>query len=358
MHAFTGLQTLLKSAHEPVRRRLASLTGGCLNSAQRPNIHGPLLATLMRPAPAVLHAVHWALDRQHAAGRGRRAPQLALHVRAMSDYRAKNLTARETAEQMSNALSCVARAAAALRPGTASPHRRPVSAVLVSSSPELRNQLLSELASERARADGAIGAFVFDWRRYLRQAPQPIAAALGRSEAEATAFCAGVNASESHRCNRSAHLRDWGPEPHWVAVVELLLVSSVTHTVVGAGFPYFKVCNTFAQIGAALADAAPEWLCARRDCAAGGARPRGVRLVCATRVLSTDWGSSAWRDLNATQRRGTDMVVDCGEPSCVATPLQPELWTGLRGACPDGDTFGKPQVLFGTTPIRPIHTGH
>ena len=47
-----------------------------------------------------------------------------------------------------------------------------------------------------------------------------------------------------------------------VAVVELLLLAVVTDVVVGAGYPYFKVCNTFAQIGAALADAAPAWLCA------------------------------------------------------------------------------------------------
>ena len=54
-------------------------------------------------------------------------------------------------------------------------------------------------------------------------------------------FCKTVNASETHRCNRSSHIRDWGPEPHWVAVVELLLVASVSKIVVGAGYPYFKV---------------------------------------------------------------------------------------------------------------------
>ena len=38
----------------------------------------------------------------------------------------------------------------------------------------------------------------------------------------------------------------------------------MSHVVVGAGYPYFKVCNTFCQIGAALADAAPSWLCELR----------------------------------------------------------------------------------------------
>ena len=37
-------------------------------------------------------------------------PALALHVRAMSDYRAKNLTVSEQASQMLNALQCVQRA--------------------------------------------------------------------------------------------------------------------------------------------------------------------------------------------------------------------------------------------------------
>ena len=57
----------------------------------------------------------------------------------------------------------------------------------------------------------------------------------------AMSFCKTVNASEIHRCDRSSHIRDWGPEPHWVAVVELLLVASVSKIVVGAGYPYFKV---------------------------------------------------------------------------------------------------------------------
>jgi hypothetical protein len=142
--------------------------------------------------------------------------------------------------------------------------------------------------------------------------------------------------------------------------VELLLVSTTTHAVVGAGFPCerpgfkasplshdplcssrfvslftdlrcsmalrlmiqdacarapscdvdvaaewivylactdFKVCNTFTQIGAALADAAPKWLCASGGISGAAAgrtcgvvrRPRGVRLVCASRMFSTEW---------------------------------------------------------------------
>ena len=48
VHAFTGLQTLLKSAHVGVRQRVAAMTGGCVGSGARPNAHGMLLATLMR----------------------------------------------------------------------------------------------------------------------------------------------------------------------------------------------------------------------------------------------------------------------------------------------------------------------
>ena len=165
-------------------------------------------------------------------------------------------------------------------------------------------------------------------------------------------------------------MRDWGPEPHWVAVVELLVVASVGRVVIGAGYPYFKVCNTFCQIGAALADAAPPWLCelllprlvarepAVREACAQQSGPRGVHLICASRLFSTDWGSSMWRTLNSTKKYGqADAMVDCGGPKCIAAPLHPELWRDLRvgsGSCANGDTAMAPFVVFGT-PIRPLH---
>jgi hypothetical protein len=222
---------------------------------------------------------------------------------------------------------------------------------------------------------------VFDWREYIGRAPRAIADSLAASEAAAAAFCGKVNASEAFRCNRSAHTRDWGPEPHWVAVVELLLLAVVTDVVVGAGYPYFKVCNTFAQIGAALADAAPEWLCAlgptrrraqqaSRRCGAGagvsaGGRagraggdrvePHRIQLLCASQLFSTDWGSSMWRSLNGTAKRGSDTVVDCGSPICMPTPLHPELWSDLRDdtCAADDDTGAPPNLLFGI-PIKPL----
>lgn len=406
VHAFSGLQTLLKSSHAPLRQRVAALTGGCLRSGPRPNVHGALLATLMRPVPAVRHAVKWALAQQQAQQRQLlhqhygvpwntmhpwTPPQIALHVRAMTDHRAKNLTASEQSDQMHNALQCVRQAAARSAPATRARDGevpRIISAVVASSSPELRALLVRRIAArarrsrETSRKGSAPGAeppvlpLVFDWREYLQRAPKPIVQALSVSERAAATFCAGVNASESFRCNRTAHLRDWGPEPHWVAVVELFLVAAVTEAVVGAGYPYFKVCNTFAQIGAALADAAPDWLCAltpqqrhakRRaqkhpiasaaSCSAGG--PRGVRLVCASHLFSTDWGSSMWRSVNTTLRRGNDHVVDCGAPTCMHTPTHPELWDDLHGEeCPaDGDTNPPATLVFGTA-IRPLGHGH
>jgi|TARA_B110001469_G_C9371627_1_gene193622 hypothetical protein len=72
--------------------------------------------------------------------------------------------------------------------------------------------------------------------------------ALQRSEDEAASFCSGINQTEAHRCRRAAHLRDWGPDPHWVALVELLLASSASEAVVGAGYPFFKVRATLAQL--------------------------------------------------------------------------------------------------------------
>ena len=134
VHAFTGLQTLLKSAHAPLRERVRALTGGCLLAGSRPNLHGVILASLMQPSPAVLHAVRWALSqqqqqqRQHAheshgwtAGRLGKSrylpwtpPQIGLHVRAMNDHRAKNLTGEMQAVQMQNALICIHRAAKAM----------------------------------------------------------------------------------------------------------------------------------------------------------------------------------------------------------------------------------------------------
>lgn len=55
--------------------------------------------------------------------------------------------------------------------------------------------------------------------RYLAQAPDELRLELAKSEDDAKEFCAAVAVNGSHRCNRSAHLQDWGPEPHWVAVV-------------------------------------------------------------------------------------------------------------------------------------------
>ena len=393
VHAFTGVQTLLKSAHEPLRRRVAAVTGGCLAHGGRPNVHGAILATMMRPAPAVLSAVRWALaqqqrQQQRFMTRGSRQqpwvpPQIALHVRAMSDHRARNLTLREQENQMQNALLCVQRSLGAIAAEGGGKRRGAaplLSALVVSSSPELRALLVRQLKARTKRliaeakgrparervAEPHLLPLIFDWRLFVKNAPAERVAALSTSESAAAKFCAGVNATESFRCNRSAHLRDWGPEPHWVAVVELLLVAAITHVVVGAGYPYFKVCNTFAQIGAALADAAPEWLCKlgpaskrghlERQCSRG---PRGVRLICASRVFSTDWGSSMWRTLNATAKRGSDAVVDCAAPTCMATPLQPELWDGLKGErCPlDGDTFEAGGLLFGST-IKPLSLHH
>eukprot|EP00966_Prymnesium_polylepis_P066963 1554450-Prymnesium_polylepis.1 len=85
-HAFTGVQTLLKSAHRPLRLRVAALAGGCVHPGARPNTFGHLLAALMRPSAAILHAVRWVLaggEGGSPPGRARRRPQLALHVRAM-----------------------------------------------------------------------------------------------------------------------------------------------------------------------------------------------------------------------------------------------------------------------------------
>ena len=35
--------------------------------------------------------------------------------------------------------------------------------------------------------------------------------------------------------------------------------------------------------------------------------------------------------MNHTDRHGSDGLVDCVRPSCVQTPLQPEMWNGLKG---------------------------
>lgn len=44
VHAYTGLQSLLKSAHPKLRKRVAALTGQCLGATgTRPNLFGELL---------------------------------------------------------------------------------------------------------------------------------------------------------------------------------------------------------------------------------------------------------------------------------------------------------------------------
>ena len=121
--------------------------------------------------------------------------------------------------------------------------------------------------------------------------------------------------------------------------------------------PLSQVCNTFTQLAAALADATPDWLCPllgegvpawrsnprtrqRSACPAalhalwtprvrlgvkGCAPAQSMRLVCASQLYSTDWGSSAWRMFPAAKRRVMDReVFGCAQPTCMPTPLHPE----------------------------------
>ena len=114
VHAFTGVQVLLQSSDELVRQRLGALVGGCAASRQRQNFFGLALSRLMQPVSAVLHAVRWTYGRAQwsRAGAGRmRRPALALHVRAMSDHRARNLSGQNEREaQLEAAKMCFARA--------------------------------------------------------------------------------------------------------------------------------------------------------------------------------------------------------------------------------------------------------
>ena len=264
----------------------------------RPNLFGPLLAALMRPAPAVLHALRWALSRAAgpsghvtpqvaAAGGGRKwRPRIALHIRTMSGHRARNLTQRERSRRLANGVMCLRRelsrvaaadASRAASVGAGMPGvgiAAPASAssvvrrqgqvgmpigVLVSSSPEGRDavqQRLQRGGDDSGGSEGGEGGqggtakaaalLVFDWRLFLAEAPEHTVLALQRSEDEAASFCSGINQTEAHRCRRAAHLRDWGPDPHWVALVELLLASSASEAVVGAGYPFFKARTTLA----------------------------------------------------------------------------------------------------------------
>ena len=135
-----------------------------------------------------------------------------------------------------------------------------------------------------------------------------------------------MNVNDSFRCNRSAHLRDRGPDPHWAALVELLLASTATRSVLGVGFPYFKVCNTFTQIAAALADAPPPWLCPLAGRGRGRARvaSSSVRLL-----LLRPTGARARADVPkgcgplASRRRRQRRDPDCGRGHCMPTPLHP-----------------------------------
>jgi hypothetical protein len=277
---------------------------------------------LLTPADALLHAVRWALSGQSGGRAGRTAhpPDLALHVRALSDWRAGNLSQSQVEDAVANAAHCFTREAVHLRDRRAG--GRPVRAVIVSSSPQVRDDL-----QRRLGGTGGVEVITFEWRRFFRRAPAGVAQALAASEEEAAAFCRTVDQAQAFRCNRTAHMHDWGPEPHWVALVELLLTASARVAVVGAGYPFFKVCNTFTQIAASLADAAPRWLHSSPP-------PSRIRLVCASRSFSTDWGSSAWRSFG-TRRNGTaSTVVHCGKQSCMPVPLHPELWPDMRApAC-------------------------
>eukprot|EP00908_Phaeocystis_cordata_P003471 Transcript_13803.p1 GENE.Transcript_13803~~Transcript_13803.p1 ORF type:complete len:553 (+),score=177.09 Transcript_13803:62-1720(+) len=374
VHAFTGVQVFLKSISPAIRASAAELAHGCVpDGAARPNVFGPLLASLMRPTPAVLHALRWALARGRGGGATAHAapwrPRIALHIRTMSGHRARNLTRAEQARRLANGAMCTQRELDGRRSPAAA--AAPVG-VLVSSSPEGRAAVQRLLARRSAAAavaggDGGDGAapptlLVFEWRRFVAEAPERTVRALQRSEDEAASFCASINQTEAHRCRRAAHLRDWGPDPHWVALVELLLAASASEVVVGAGYPFFKVCNTFTQLAAALADATPDWLCPLLGEGVKGCAPaQSMRLVCASQLYSTDWGSSAWRMFPAAKRRVMDReVFGCAQPTCMPTPLHPELWPDLVGSkCPSssGDTIGEVPTIYGQPLLRTKHHG-
>ena len=179
----------------------------------------------MRPAPAVLHALRWALSRAAgpsghvspqvaAAGGGRKwRPRIALHIRTMSGHRARNLTQRERSRRLANGVMCLRRelsrvaAADASRaasagagmpgvgiatPASASSEGRqqggagmPIG-VLVSSSPEGRDAVQQRLqrggdggdqGSEGGEggeggAAKAAALLVFDWRLFSAEAPE------------------------------------------------------------------------------------------------------------------------------------------------------------------------------------------
>ena len=77
-------------------------------------------------------------------------------------------------------------------------------------------------------------------------------------------------------------------------------------------------------------------------------------------LYSTDWGSSAWRMFNASGPRVSDReVFGCAKPTCMPTPLQPELWPDLVGkSCPPrGDTLGDPPMIYGQPLLRSRHAG-
>ena len=77
-------------------------------------------------------------------------------------------------------------------------------------------------------------------------------------------------------------------------------------------------------------------------------------------LYSTDWGSSAWRMFNATGPRVSDReVFGCAKPTCMPTPLQPELWPDLVGkSCPPrGDTLDDPPMIYGQPLLRSRHAG-
>ena len=225
VHAFTGVQVFLKSISPAIRAAAASLTHGCVpEGLTRPNLFGPLLSALMRPAPAVLHALRWALSRAAgpsghvtpqvaAAGGGRKwRPRVALHIRTMSGHRARNLTQRERSRRLANGVMCLRRelsrvaAADASRaasvgvgmpgvgiaaPASASSEVRPQGGagmpigVLVSSSPEGRDavqQRLQRGGDDNSGSEGGEGGqggtakaaalLVFDWRLFLAEAPE------------------------------------------------------------------------------------------------------------------------------------------------------------------------------------------
>ncbi|XP_021895748.1 uncharacterized protein LOC110813061 [Carica papaya] len=195
-------QFFLKNVHSEMRFAASELFGNPGSLHLQPNVFGELMRVLISPSEDVEEAVNWALG-------GRGDPEFSLHMRMLMN---RSVRAGQAA------LNCLRKA---MRNFTQGPKPR---VVLVSDTP----------------------AFVRSIKPNISEFAEVL-------HFEYKVFKGNISQDVGRLPSLDFRVRDWGPAPRWVAIVDFFLASHAKHAVISGA--HRRVGTTYAQLIAALAAA-------------------------------------------------------------------------------------------------------